>query len=170
MLSRAEGSLSLSLINTARGHQPGSHETQKNLNPKETKTPTMVIVLLRGFKVPVPVFDRFLEANGLMPTEGNSPFYDAGLREGAHSGVRDDATLLLRSKMGNGDTKTRWFVPIRRNYGDPASVYVAYDWIFVFAQRKINLAEELPDKAPPGFQSCGGKLWHLRPEGIRRRF
>lgn len=34
-----------------------------------------LVTALRGFKIPVAILDRFLEANRVEPTHGNPPFY-----------------------------------------------------------------------------------------------
>ncbi len=97
-----------------------------------------VTTILRGFKVPVAVIDRFLEANGIDETYGWPPRYD----------TLDEPSKLLRTQLGG--TKTRLFIPHRLGHQLSAFAYVAYDWIFVFAQRKI-LPEELAPTPPPGF-------------------
>jgi hypothetical protein len=122
----------------------------------------MVTIVLCGFKVPVAVFDRFLEANGLLSTQRYTPSYKDGLKEGVLSGARDDASLLLRSKMGISGNTTRLLVPNIRNYLNSFSAYAVYAWLFVFAQRKINLAEELPDVAPPGFAELRREISQCR--------
>lgn len=101
-----------------------------------------VTAVVRGFKVSVAVLDRFLAANGVTETDGYSPFYDRTL---------DDASKLLRAKVSGSDNKTRLFIPFQVNRHRSASAYVAYAWVFVNAQRKLQIAEELPDKAPEGF-------------------
>ncbi|KAK4235184.1 hypothetical protein C8A03DRAFT_18030 [Achaetomium macrosporum] len=97
-----------------------------------------VTTILRGFKVPVAVLDRFLQANGIDETYGWPPHYK----------MLDEPSKLLRTKLG--DAKTRLFIPHRLGYYKSTFAYIACDWIFVFAQRKI-LPKELPETAPPGF-------------------
>ncbi|KAK3304171.1 uncharacterized protein B0T15DRAFT_575674 [Chaetomium strumarium] len=97
-----------------------------------------VTTILRGFKVPVAVLDRFLQANGIDETCGWPPRYN----------TLDEPSKLLRTKLG--DSKTRLFIPHRLGHRLSAFAYVAYGSIFVFAQRKI-LPEELPPSPPPGF-------------------
>jgi hypothetical protein len=101
-----------------------------------------VTAILRGFKVPVAALDRFLRANGVMETYGYAPFYHRDL---------DDASKLLRARVGDGGSKTRLFIPFRMGNGQSTFAYVAYAWVFVYAQRKLHPLEELPDKAPEGF-------------------
>ncbi|KAL2156147.1 hypothetical protein VTH82DRAFT_892 [Thermothelomyces myriococcoides] len=97
-----------------------------------------VTTILRGFKVPVAVLDRFLQANGIDETYGWPPRYN----------TLDEPSKLLRTKLG--DAKTRLFIPHRLGHQLSTFAYVAYDWIFVFAQRRI-LPEELLPSPPSGF-------------------
>lgn len=36
--------------------------------------------------------------------------------------------------------------------------YVVYAWVFVYGQRKLQLSEELPDKAPEGFAELRNEI------------
>ncbi|KAK3933484.1 hypothetical protein QBC46DRAFT_434350 [Diplogelasinospora grovesii] len=117
-----------------------------------------ITTILRGFKVPVSVLDLFLRANGVMETWGSPPFYDRDL---------DEPSTLLRAKMGTGDTKTRLFIPYRMGQQRSTFAYIAYDWVMVFAQRKINLAEELADRAPPGFEELRKEIMGFASEGLQ---
>jgi hypothetical protein len=117
-----------------------------------------ITTILRGFKVPVPVLDLFLRANGVMETWGSPPFYDRDL---------DEPSKLLRAKMGTGNTKTRLFIPYRMGQQRSTFAYIAYDWVMVFAQRKINLAKELPDRAPPGFEELRKEIMGFASEGLQ---
>lgn len=63
------------------------------------------IAIIRGLKVRVPVLDRFLNANGVDETYGLAPFYDV---------EPDQQSQLLRSKVRDGDTRTRSFVPSKK--------------------------------------------------------
>jgi hypothetical protein len=101
-----------------------------------------VTAILRGFKVPVTALDRFLRANGVMETDGYAPFYHRDL---------DDASKLLRARVGDGGSKTRLFMPSRMGNRQSTFAYVAYAWVFVYAQRQLHPLEELPDEAPEGF-------------------
>ncbi|KAK3290492.1 uncharacterized protein B0H64DRAFT_59494 [Chaetomium fimeti] len=102
------------------------------------------ITVLRGFKIPVAILDRFLEANRVEPTYGYPPFY--------HRSEPDAGSRFLREKLqAAGDTKTRIFIPQLQGELDSTYAYVAYAWVMVYAQRRLELAEELPDRAPPGF-------------------
>ncbi|KAH8777468.1 hypothetical protein F5883DRAFT_543526 [Diaporthe sp. PMI_573] len=63
----------------------------------------------------------------------------------------DQVTTLLRNKLGNGDDKTRIFVPSRIGFEFATSVYIAYDWTVVFAQRRLG-SEHFADTPSPGFE------------------
>ncbi|KAL2015090.1 hypothetical protein VTK56DRAFT_6322 [Thermocarpiscus australiensis] len=115
-----------------------------------------ITAVLRGFKVPVAVLDRFLQANGLMETAGYPPFYGPDL---------DDASKLLRAKIDNSNNKTRLFIPYRMNRKQSTFAYVAYTWVFVYAQRKLHVAEELPDRAPEGFAELRNEIMGFAAEG-----
>lgn len=101
--------------------------------------------ILRGFRVPVAALDRFLQANGLMPTFGDPP--------SSLDSQTDPASMLLRTKLGDdhGDSKTRLFIPFKKGRKRSDVAYIAYDWVMVFAQRQVNLGEELLDRPPPRF-------------------
>ncbi|KAJ4420379.1 hypothetical protein N0V82_004368 [Gnomoniopsis sp. IMI 355080] len=104
------------------------------------------ITMRRGFKVPLDMLDGFLTTNGI-PEEherlcmGNPPFY------GDES---DKVTTLLRHKTGGADAKTRLFMPYRQGFGESFTAYIAYDWIAIFAQRKIK-PDDLSKPPSAGF-------------------
>lgn len=116
--------------------------------------------LLRGFKIPIVVLDRFLAAHGVQPTEHNPPhlFRGAGGLTAATRKV-DPQSALLRARLAaaNPDLdpaaldEVRLFVPHRRGQDPSAYGYVAYAFVMVFGQRHVDLAVELPEQAPPGF-------------------
>lgn len=116
-----------------------------------------VTAVLRGFKVPVAALDRFLRANGVLETDGYAPFYHHGL---------DDASKLLRAKIGGSDSKIRLFIPFRMGNYQSTFAYVAYAWVFVYAQRKLDLPEELPDKAPEGFAELRNEIMGFAVGGV----
>lgn len=103
--------------------------------------------ILRGFKVPLPILNTFLLANNINESEvlcrGIPPFYD-------YDSV-DNVTTLLRSKVGNGDSKIRIFIPFRMGFDFASSAYIAYDWTVVFAQRRLG-PTDLEDSPCPGFE------------------
>lgn len=82
--------------------------------------------ILRGFKVPIPVLDAFLVANGLDETFGLAPFE-----------TRDPVSDFLRAKTGH--PKTRLIIPYRRSYSHSDFGYIACAWIMTFAQRGIDM-------------------------------
>lgn len=102
-------------------------------------------IVLRGFKVPVAVLDRFLEANGIQATFGYPPFY--------HRPNLDAGSQFLRTKLGatGGDAKIRIFIPQKEGHEQSTYAYVAYAWVMVHAQRKLELGADLPETSPPGF-------------------
>lgn len=105
----------------------------------------VVITLLRGFKVPVEILDAFLTANGIpeeheMLGSGIPPFYDTD---------SDKVTTLLRQKSQNN--KTRVFMPYRQPFDRALTAYIAYDWIWVFAQRRIK-SEEVTSTCSAAFE------------------
>ncbi|KAH8769054.1 hypothetical protein F5883DRAFT_553391 [Diaporthe sp. PMI_573] len=104
-----------------------------------------VTTFLRGFKVPLPVLNAFLLANNVNESKmicfGIPPLYHKP----------DQVTTLLRNKLGNGDTKTRVFVPSRASFDFATSAYIAYDWTVVLAQRRLG-PEDFANAPPPGFE------------------
>ncbi|KAH6855562.1 hypothetical protein B0I37DRAFT_365165 [Chaetomium sp. MPI-CAGE-AT-0009] len=125
------------------------HLTTKSERPRLT---TMgLTTILRGFKVPVAVLDRFLEANGVKPTFGFAPIYTLLSFPGADRPVLDPGSAFLRNRVGGGDNQTRIFIPNRQGVAQSTHAYVAYAYVMVLSQRKIKLAADLPDRPPPGF-------------------
>ncbi len=115
-----------------------------------------VTAVVRGLKVPVVVLDRFLVANGVMETDGYAPFYEGNL---------DDASKLLRAKVSSSDNETRLFIPYQMNRHRSTFAYIAYAWVFVNAQRKLHIPEELPDKAPEGFEGLRDEIMGFSTKG-----
>lgn len=115
-------------------------------------------IILRGFKVPFKVLDGFLLAHNIWETEGLcsgiAPFYNKD---------PDKTSTLLRNKVGNGDTKTRVFVPYKMSLDHASHGYVAYDWIMVFAQRRIK-PSELSEIPPEGFEDLRREILSYSPE------
>jgi len=107
--------------------------------------------ILRGFKIPVAVLDRFLEANGVKPTFGYAPIYDLLPLPGADRPALDPQSAFLRRRVGGGDNQTRIFIPNRQGVAQSTHAYVAYVYVMVLSQREIKLAADLPDRPPPGF-------------------
>ncbi|KAK3296508.1 uncharacterized protein B0H64DRAFT_171468 [Chaetomium fimeti] len=101
--------------------------------------------ILRGFKIPVAILDRFLEANNVEPTYGYPPFYSQS--------ELDPASKFLRAKVDAvaSQTKTQMFIPQKEGEIQSTYAYIAYAWVVAYAQRQIDLPKDLPDRAPPGF-------------------
>lgn len=100
---------------------------------------------LRGVKIPVAILDRFLAANRVEPTYGIPPFYaraelDAGFR-------------FLRAKVDAvaEQTKTCIFMPEKEGRIQAAYTHIACAWVAAYAQRQLDLLDDLPDRAPPNF-------------------
>jgi hypothetical protein len=128
-------------------------------------TSAMLITALRGFKVPVSILDRYLEAHGVEPTYGYPPFYYNTTWDGQshhyHTELQDDGSKFLRAKVdaiAGSPTNTRIFVPQAEGQPRSTHAYVAYAWVMVYAQRRLDLAEELPNRAPPGFAGLRSEI------------
>ncbi len=104
-----------------------------------------LVTALRGFKIPLAILDRFLEANGVEPTYGNPPFYDRSEPEPGSKSLRNKLHATA------GENKTQIFIPELRGEQESTYAYVAYAWVMIYAQRQLEPADELPDQAPPGF-------------------
>ncbi|KAK3898312.1 hypothetical protein C8A05DRAFT_19078 [Staphylotrichum tortipilum] len=111
-----------------------------------------LVTTLRDFKVPLAILDRFLETNGVEPTYGNPPFY--------HRSEPDPGSKFLRDKLhaAAGDIKTQIFMPELQGELESTYAYVAYAWVMLYAQRQLKPAEELPDRAPPGFSELRSEI------------
>ncbi|KAK4139050.1 uncharacterized protein C8A04DRAFT_16209 [Dichotomopilus funicola] len=121
-----------------------------------------ITTVLRGFKIPIPVLDRFLESNGVYPTEGIPPIYDRVLaRPDPNIPTIDPFVALIRSKLTSFSPEAaasfhnqNAHVFIAEHGGLPRAkhAYVAYAYLMVFAQRQLDLARDLPEQAPPGWR------------------
>ncbi len=124
------------------------------------QTDMSTTAIIQGAKIPMAALDGFLRANGLIETAGYPPLYGHGL---------DDESKLLRAKMaersGDSNNRIRLFIPYRMGRKKSAFAYVAYDWIFVYGQRKLRLAEELPDAAPEGFSELRDEIMGFGAKG-----
>ncbi|KAI1320574.1 hypothetical protein F5Y16DRAFT_389720 [Xylariaceae sp. FL0255] len=109
-----------------------------------------VITLLRGFKVHVGVLDRFLENHGFDETFGIAPVYPK----------YDTIATFLSTLMGaeGSDKGARLIIPARESFDQATYGYIAYCWVHTFAQREINMAEELSESAPPGFEKLRDEI------------
>ncbi|KAH6842965.1 hypothetical protein B0I37DRAFT_383312 [Chaetomium sp. MPI-CAGE-AT-0009] len=118
-----------------------------------------LITLLRGFKVPIAVLDRFLVAHGVEETYSIAP----RLEPGPLAPPLDPQSAFLRARLAAAGTAStssppraaldgvRLFIPNRRGQADPTYAYVSHAFVMVFSQRHVDLAAELPERAPPGF-------------------
>ncbi|KAK4233303.1 hypothetical protein C8A03DRAFT_38998 [Achaetomium macrosporum] len=108
--------------------------------------------ILRGFKVSIAVLDRFLEANRVERTCGYTPSY--------YRPELDAGSMFLRIKLAAaaGDNKARIFIPQVEAQPRSSYTYVAYAWVMIYAQRKVDLAEDLPDRAPPSFAELRSEI------------
>lgn len=72
----------------------------------------------------------------------------------------DAGSKFLREKLraAAGDTKTQIFIPQLRGELESAYAYVAYAWVMVYAQRELEPADKLPDRAPPGFRELRSEM------------
>ncbi|KAK3901908.1 hypothetical protein C8A05DRAFT_15974 [Staphylotrichum tortipilum] len=123
-----------------------------------------LITFMRGFKVPIAVLDRFLVAHGVEETYGIAP----RLEPGPLAPPLDPQSAFLRARLAAAGTAStssastssppspalesvRVFIPNRRGQADPAYAYVSHAFVMVFSQRHVDVAAELPERAPPGF-------------------
>jgi hypothetical protein len=109
--------------------------------------------VIRGFKIPVAILDRFLEVNRVEPTLGYPPYYNRP--------ELDAGSVFLRAKVdaiAGSHNKTRIFMPQKEGQSHATYAYVAYAWVMVDAQYKLDLLEDLPDRAPPGFAELRSEL------------
>ncbi|KAK4151565.1 hypothetical protein C8A00DRAFT_17049 [Chaetomidium leptoderma] len=122
--------------------------------------------ILRGFKVPIAVLDRFLASNAVDTTGGCPPFLTPDLDS---NGIPlDPHSAFLRAKLaaaGDNNSLARIFIPNRRGQDSCTHAYVAHAYVMVFAQRKITLAADLPDRAPPGFAELRREILGFAEEG-----
>ncbi|KAK4033645.1 hypothetical protein C8A01DRAFT_19433 [Parachaetomium inaequale] len=124
--------------------------------------------ILRGFKIPVAVLDRFLESNGVMQTWGYPPKYDRLPLPGSDRPTLDPQSAFLRTKLAAtaaGGANTRIFIPNREGMAQSTHAYVAYVYVMVYGQRQIDVAAELPDRAPPGFAELRSEVLAFATEG-----
>lgn len=84
---------------------------------------------------------------------GIPPFYD---------NESDKVTTLLRQKVQND--KARVFVPEKEGCDRARYAYVAYDWIWAFAQRRVT-PEELAPTYSPAFEDLRKDMLSHGPPG-----
>ena len=137
-------------------------------NQNRQAMPNSLTAIVRGFRIPMAVLDRFLTANDVYEFAGYAPFYDK----------LDNASKLLRARVdshsngsssnySNDSNKTRVFIPYRMDQARSTLAYVAYAWVFVNGQRKIHLSEDLPGTPPEGFAELRDEIMRFagRSEG-----
>lgn len=107
----------------------------------EREGPTIAII--RGLP------GRFLSAHGVDETYGLAPFYDVD---------PDEQSQLLRSKVGDCDTRTSVFVPSKMDHNEYNFVHVAWAWDMVYAQKEIPLDHQLPTDPPTGWQAVKNEI------------
>jgi hypothetical protein len=120
--------------------------------------------ILRGFKVPIAILDRFLEFNGVMQTWGYPPMYDRPPLPGSDRPTLDPQSAFLRTKLA-ATNYIRIFIPNSQGMDQSTHAYVAYAYVMVFSQRQIDLVAELPDQAPPGFAELRSEILGFAKEG-----
>ncbi|KAK4238520.1 hypothetical protein C8A03DRAFT_15017 [Achaetomium macrosporum] len=122
----------------------------------------VLATVLRGFKIPLIMLNRFLDVNG--EAHIDNKYLSDDLSD------FDDAAALLSTKLGH-DTNIRIFIPHLEDHDESEYVYVAYAWVTAYAQRKIDMARELPDTPPPGFAELRHEILEeeslLQVEGCR---
>lgn len=122
--------------------------------------------ILRGFKAPIAVLNRFLVSNGVEETYGIPPSL---LRvPGSSVPPLDPQATFLRAKLaaaGDANSTTRIFIPQKQGQASSSYGYVSYAYVMVFGQRRIDLAAALPDQAPPGFPELRREILACAEEG-----
>jgi hypothetical protein len=108
--------------------------------------------ILRGFKIPIVILDRFLEANSVEATYGNPPFYARPELDAGSKFLREKVDAIA------GQTRTRIFIPEKQREIQSTYAYIAYAWVPPYAQRQLDLLEDLPERAPPGFADLRNEL------------
>ncbi|KAK3898356.1 hypothetical protein C8A05DRAFT_19041 [Staphylotrichum tortipilum] len=126
--------------------------------------------ILRGFKVPVTLLDRFFEANGVMPTFNYPPRYDRIISPGNEDIIPavDPHTALVRARLPPGTSQnqnTRLFMPNCDGMALAAHAYISYAFIHVFVQRQIDVPRELPETPPEGFRELRREILGFVQEG-----
>ncbi|KAK3899407.1 hypothetical protein C8A05DRAFT_46517 [Staphylotrichum tortipilum] len=117
--------------------------------------------LLRGFKIPVALLDRYLENNHVLPTFDHSPIYNPALWPGESTPRIDPGSAFLRSRLGPSGADTLIFIPQREGAGMTLHAYVAFAYIMVFGQRRLQLPGDLADEPPEGWRW----VWEEGEEG-----
>ncbi|KPM37644.1 hypothetical protein AK830_g8934 [Neonectria ditissima] len=122
--------------------------------------------VLRGFRISIAAFDKFLVANNLYETFGVPPFYK-------DHPDKDPMSVLLCNKVteagGVADKNNfRVIIPLLEG-GDRSTVaYVTYGWVPVFAHRQLRLDEgqDLPKSIPLGFEELRKEILSYSSDDI----
>ncbi|KAK7421883.1 hypothetical protein QQZ08_009761 [Neonectria magnoliae] len=108
--------------------------------------------ILRGFKISLAAFDKFLVANNLDETYGVPPFHKD------HPDNNPISALLYKKITDAGGTvdksNFRVILPLVEG-GDRSTVaYVTYGWVPILVHRRLRLDEDedLPKAIPVGFE------------------
>ncbi|KAI5460400.1 hypothetical protein BGZ63DRAFT_424908 [Mariannaea sp. PMI_226] len=121
-----------------------------------------VTTILRGFKVSVATLDAFIEANGLVETNGAPPFFHK------HPD-NDPISALLYSKIakagGTADKNNfRVLMPVKRGFGSNRVAYVTYTWLPIYAHLELDLVQQLPIEIPNGFEDLREEILSFAQE------
>ncbi|KAH6614651.1 hypothetical protein B0J18DRAFT_494229 [Chaetomium sp. MPI-SDFR-AT-0129] len=116
-----------------------------------------ITTVLRGFKIPIPVLDRFLESNGVEPTYGMPPLYSRALHR---SDPNFPPLTSFSPEAAANFHNQNAHVFIAQYPGLPRAqhAYIAYAYVMVFAQRQLDLTRDLPEQAPPGWRELGEEM------------
>ncbi|KAL2128559.1 hypothetical protein VTI74DRAFT_9016 [Chaetomium olivicolor] len=128
----------------------------------------LIKVILRGFKVPISVLNRFLASNGVEEIDGTPP--RSVYFPGETPTMLDPQSAYLRAKLvlaSDTDSGARLFIPQPLPQGQAPSTYgyIAYAYTQVYTERIVDLACELPDQAPPGFAELRREILGFAEEG-----
>jgi hypothetical protein len=111
------------------------------------------VTILRGFKMPIAVLNAFLNSAAREDNVENS---DRLVINPSENADLEEVSEFLSNRFHMCHSledycPLRAFIPHRGDHDPPDHAYIAYASITAYAQRKIDLARELPDKPPAGF-------------------
>ncbi|KAJ4397174.1 hypothetical protein N0V93_001398 [Gnomoniopsis smithogilvyi] len=116
----------------------------------------MLFVIFRGFKVSVAALDAFFQANSIAPTMSIPPFEpDEGEQYDEPRSRQQMEFLSTRLQAAGGDAEAaaKIFIPATEQHDRSRFAYVAYCWMFVYSQRRLQLDNDLPEAVPPSFDT-----------------
>ncbi len=99
--------------------------------------------LLRGFKTPLPLLDRYLEKHHIIPTFSHAPLYNTPPAPGESLPRVDPASAFLRTRLGPSGADTLIFIPRREGVGKATHAYVAWEYVMVSGQRAVRVERDL---------------------------